>query len=391
MNDKIKELEQNQIEVDETYQLEFYSVSKTRVCLSTTKIDYIQELGFGVVLDRTDSFSRVVPLVFISSDDARKFRDDYYNKIRIKNKGFIKNPYQLQVIQIKGKRNLIKIHSNVDIFVTIANYKFLQPKINKLNNQSQKAQKERDTFVNYQEWVQNIDKEAIKYGWRTDLKTNEFNHRITFSDDKFSIPIILYNTPGKNKVEIISPQKLNDHWYDFFSSFLNGSITIEDINGLHKHKIIQNKFKPILEKVYNILNSHYPLMTIRYTIDNINLKLNSNRFFIEFENSHDNSFDWNNITKLDIDFSKDRDVELRNKVKFNNSYSLCGLITCYCYLNYNKSFTFDFQKDGYKPIIDFLNYIRTINYMDILDNIFNKNLVELIKTSKEMLKTKQQS
>ena len=57
-------------------------------------------------------------------------------------------------------------------------------------------------------------------------------------------------------------------------------------------------------------------------------------------------------------------------------------------MNYTKPLVFDFQKDGYKPIIDFLNYATTINYENVINDMINKNLIKLVETSKEMLEHK---
>ena len=148
MNNEIDKIDTNQVEASVTYQLTLDSTGD-KVCLSTVKVDYVQELGFGVTLDQTYGFSRIVPLIFISADDAKEFRQTYYNKIRNGSYGFIKNPYKLQIIEIKGKRSLYKIHSNIDIFVSLANYKYMQPKLDKLTSQSQIAIKERENLLSY--------------------------------------------------------------------------------------------------------------------------------------------------------------------------------------------------------------------------------------------------
>ena len=148
MNNEMNKIDTNQVEVSVTYQLELAN-TKDRVCLSTVKVDYEQELGFGIILDQTDGFFFFFSLIFISIDDAKEFRNTYYNKIRKKSYGFIKDPYLLQIIEIKGKRSLCKIHSNIDVFVSLANYKYVQPELDKLTSQSQKAIKERGNLLSY--------------------------------------------------------------------------------------------------------------------------------------------------------------------------------------------------------------------------------------------------
>ena len=163
MNNEMNKIDTNQVEVSVTYQLELANTND-KVCLSTVKVDYEQELGFGIILDQVDGFSKTVPLIFISIDDAKEFRNTYYNKIRKKSYGFIKDPYLLQIIEVRGKRSLYKIHSNIDVFVSLANYKYIKPKLDKLTSQSQRAIKERENLLSYYSWLQGIRGELKKSG-----------------------------------------------------------------------------------------------------------------------------------------------------------------------------------------------------------------------------------
>lgn len=388
MNDEIKDLEQNIIEVNETYQLKFNSIS-IRVCLSTTKIDYIQELGFGVVLDRTDSFSRVVPLVFISSDDAKKFRDEYYNKIRLKNGGFINNPYQLNVICIKENRKLYKIHSDIDVFITEANYKYIQPKMDKIKTQPQHAIKTRNTLLSYQDWIKNMNNELIKYGWAVDFKEitdyhNKSYYRISITDrDKFKIPLIFYNVPGSSRVRIESPQNIY-YWEDFILvDKLRGEMTL--LNEKTQDEIITTQTIPIFEKVYRVLLSNYSKQISFHSEDHV---LHITNGEINFRYTPNRDFVWDEIIKCDIYFG----FAPRLKTWYCSFYpDFNFLLTYYIYLNYNKSLVFNFQKDGYKPIIEFLNYIITLDHKNIIKEVINKNLINFVEISKDILKTIPQS
>lgn len=388
MNNEMNKIDTSQVEVSVIYQLELANTND-KVCLSTVKVDYEQELGFGIILDQTDGFSRTVPLIFISIDDAKEFRNTYYNKIRKKSYGFIKDPYLLQIIEIKGKRSLCKIHSNIDVFVSLANYKYIQPKLDKLNSQSQKAIKERKNLLSYYSWLQGIRGELKKSGWTVNRAHSGYvNQRETIflelTDGTFTTGIHLFNSLGKSEAEIFSPQKLKD-WRDFFKwSSDNACIyNYEFTPTLTKESTSVLK---TVEKISNILKKYYSVKTVYTSKDKgceIILNTLNNLVGFYFYWTHTEvKWDWNVISRLHIS-----EQEVGSSL-FDTDIWLYILLTCYCYMNYNKSLVFDFQKDGYKPIIDFLNYVTTINYENAIKDMLNRNLINLVETSKEMLEQK---
>ena len=181
----------------------------------------------------------------------------------------------------------------------------------------------------------------------------------------------------KTKVKIFSPQEIED-WTDFF-------IRSPDHACVYNDKFIPTFTKesaPVLKtvrKVSDILKKYYSEKT-SYTSKECEIRLNNPGF--DFYWNLETKWDWNEITKLHIS-EQEIDSQLLNVDIWPYI-----LLTCYCYMNYNKSLVFDFQKDGYKTILDFINYVTTINYENIIKDMLNKNLIKLVETSKEMLEQK---